>query len=144
MIRARGLNGVRALVNAFLSVAFWRYVVVGLVSNGLLYLAYLGLVAAFLGPKTAASVTYACGVAQTFWFNRAWSFGHQGHAGLALLRYITVYWAGYLLNMLLLYVLVDIYGWDHRWVQAAMVLGLAVLIFLALRFWAFRLESGAS
>ena len=144
MIRARGLNGVQTLVNTFLSAAFVRYVVVGLVSNGLLYLAYLGLVAASLGPKAAATVTYACGVAQTFWFNRAWSFGHQGHAGLALLRYIAVYLAGYLLNMVLLYLLVDIYGWDHRWVQAAMVLGLAVLIFLALRFWAFRPETIAS
>lgn len=128
-------------LRAFLSPAFFRYAVVGLVSNGVLYLAYLALVGLSMGPKTAATLTYAVGVMQTFWANRGWSFAYGGHAWRAFQRYVVVYLIGYLLNMVLLYVLVDIYGWDHRWVQAAMVLGLAVLIFLALRFWAFRSET---
>lgn len=126
---------------AFFTPAFVRYALVGLASNGVLYLVYLVLVGLSLGPKTAATVTYAAGVLQTFWANRSWSFAHGGHAGQAFRRYVTVYFAGYLLNMLALYLLVDLLEMDHRWVQAALVLGLAALIFLSLRFWAFRPET---
>lgn len=140
------MSSLVAGIRAFLSPQFLRFAVVGLVSNGILYLMYLALTGIAFGPKVAATLTYAMGVAQTFWANRIWTFMYRGNTRLALIRYLCVYAAGYVLNLLALYLLVDIAGLDHRWVQGTLILMLAGLIFLSLRFWAFRMSavSGAT
>ena len=47
--------------------------VVGLVSNGIGYLLYLGITAAGVGPKLAMTILYVIGVMQSFIFNKGWS-----------------------------------------------------------------------
>lgn len=115
-----------------------RYAVVGLASNLFGYLLYLGLTALGLGPKLAMSLLYAIGVAQTFLFNKRWTFGHRGSNRHALLRYCAVYGLGYVINLLTLLILVDHLGWPHQWVQGAMILALAGMLFLLQKFWVFR------
>ncbi len=117
---------------------FARYVIVGLVSNALLYLFYLLLTNAGVGHKTAASVAYALGVLQTFVFNRSWSFKDRGAAAPALGRYVAAYGFGYLLNMGILLLLVDRAGYPHQLVQGLTIIFLAVLLFLMQKFWVFR------
>ncbi|HHH39412.1 MAG TPA: GtrA family protein [Sedimenticola sp.] len=117
---------------------FLRYAVVGLGSNLLLYLAYLLLTGLGMGPKTAMTLLYALGVAQTFIFNRKWSFGHKGRARTAFLRYLASYAIGYLLNWVVLWVCVDRLGLPHQPVQGAMILLLALFLFALQKFWVFR------
>jgi putative flippase GtrA len=117
---------------------FVRYGIVGIASNGALYLLYLGLTAVGTGPKVAATIAYAAGVLQTFAFNRRWSFGHGGAPGGALLRYALAYGAGYFVNMLALVLFVDRAGYPHRWVQAVMILVLALFLFAVQKTWVFR------
>ena len=62
---------------------FLRYAFVGLSSNLVLYLAYLGLTALGMGPRLAMSILYAVGVTVTFAVNRRWSFSHDGLGGSA-------------------------------------------------------------
>lgn len=117
---------------------FFRYVVVGAVSNAALFIAYLVLTRLGMGHKLAASVAYAIGVIQTFAFNRSWSFRDRGLVGPAFLRYMASYAFGYLLNMAALVLLVDYRSMRHEYVQAATILGLAVVLFLLQKFWVFR------
>ena len=63
---------------------FIRYAIVGVVSNALLFVLYLSLTVAGVGHKLAATLVYAVGVAQTFVFNRSWSFRDEGAAHHAL------------------------------------------------------------
>ncbi len=114
-----------------------RYGVVGLASNGLLYLAYLGMTAWGIPPKLAMSLAYLAGVVQTFVFNRHWTFRSAVNPRSALLRYGLAYGLGYGLNWLGLRVFVDGQGYPHQFVQGLLIFGIAMLLFLLQRRWVF-------
>ena len=117
-----------------------RFGVVGVLSNAVGYLLYLLLTATSVGPKLAMTLLYVIGVAQTFSFNKRWSFRYGGAHGSALVRYCLAYGLGYALNLLVLYVLVDRMEYPHQIVQAMMIIFLAVMLFLMQKFWVFHPE----
>jgi putative flippase GtrA len=117
---------------------FIRYVVVGLASNAVIYFAYLLLTQLGMGPKLAMSLLYGVGVLQTFVFNKKWSFRFEGAATPALVRYLVVYAVGYAVNLLALMLLVDQAQLPHQLVQGAMIFIVAIMLFIAQRYWAFR------
>lgn len=114
-----------------------RYALVGLASNSVAYLSYLLLTYFGMGHKTTMSLLYIVGVAQTFYFNRGWTFEHNGKVSSALVRYVTTYSVGYGFNLALLVVLVDRWGWPHQWVQGAAIFMVAIFLFLAQKMWVF-------
>lgn len=120
-----------------------RYAIVGLASNLIGYLLYLVLTSVGLGPKLAMSVLYAVGVLQTFVFNKNWSFGFNGAATPALVRYAAIYALGYVINFVILLWLVDKSGLPHQWVMAGLVVFMAVFFFAGQKFWVFR-QPGSS
>jgi len=107
----------------------FRFSVVGLAANGVLYLAYLLLTAMNMGHKTAMSVLYVAGVCLTFVFNRNWTFTHRGPVRWSLFTYFLVYLIGYLVNYSALYILVDRLEFSHLKVQGIMILVIAILLF---------------
>lgn len=115
-----------------------RFVIVGLASNLVLYLLYLALTAFWLGPKTAMTLLYLIGTLQTFIFNKRWTFSHHGAVSSSILRYFIAYGTCYFLNLALLYIFVDRIGWPHAIVQGITILMMAVLLFLAQKYWVFR------
>ena len=114
-----------------------RYIVVGVTSNLLLYLAYIGLTTFGLGHKTAMTLLYVTGGLLTFFANRAWSFNHRGSGRSALARYFVAYVLGYLFNLALLWLFVDRLHQPHQLVQAAAIVLVAVSLFLMNKFWVF-------
>jgi putative flippase GtrA len=123
---------------------FARYAIVGLVSNAVAYLLYLALTAAGMEYKLAMTLLYGLGVAQTFLFNKRWSFQHGGMHGPTFLRYCVTYGLGYCINLFALLVFVERLGYPHQLVQGVMVLTLAVMIFLLQKFWVFRSQAATS
>ena len=121
-----------------LTTQFTRFIVVGFLSNFALYLFYLLFTGLGLGHKLAMTIMYLIGVTQTFIFNKSWTFEHEGAAGPAFLRYVISYALGYVINFLVLLWLVDVLGYPHELVQAAMIIFLALTFFLAQRYWIFR------
>lgn len=115
-----------------------RYGIVGLSTNALGYLLYLGLTALGMGPKLAMSLLYIVGVLQTFVFNRSWTFAYAGAGKAAFRRHVTLYAVGYGLNLLTLAWLVDTLHFQHQWVMAGMVVFMAVFFFSGQKFWVFR------
>lgn len=115
-----------------------RYGLVGLASNAGLYLAYLGLTAAGLDHKLAMSLVYGAGVALTFFVNGRWTFAAGALGGATFARYVTAYALGYVLNLALLWLLVDAGGWPHAPVQGVLILVVAGCLFLLHKFWVFR------
>jgi len=115
----------------------FRYGVVGVLSNAVGFLLYLGITAAGMEHKLAMTLLYALGVAQTFMFNRQWTFRSEGPARSALIRYVLANIIGYVINFLLLSVLVDRLGFPHQWVQAAAIFIVAGFLFLAMKFLVF-------
>lgn len=125
----------RALLNT--SRQALRYATVGIASNLLLYFLYLALTAAYVGPKTAMSLAYALGVAGTFLANSRWSFAARQRSVGMFARYVCSYACGYLINLALLWALVDFGRLPHAPVQAALILVVAALLFLLQKFWVF-------
>ena len=115
-----------------------RYALVGLVSNALLYLAYLALTRLGIEPKLAMTLSFVAGVTYTFLMNGRWTFAHRGNKRHAYTRYWIIYGVAYILNLALLSLFVDVLGYKHQFVQGTLVCGIAVLLFLLQKFWVFR------
>ena len=116
---------------------FARVAIVGLVTNGVGYLAYLGACAAGVDPKLAMSILFAIGTCIGFVGNRQWSFVHKGQVWQSALRYVLTYVIAYAFNWAMLRYFVDALHYSHALVQAAAMAVLVVYLFLALRFFVF-------
>ncbi len=114
-----------------------RYAIVGVASNLLCYVIYLGLTRLGLGPKLAMTLLYSVGLLQTFVFNKKWTFEHEGTHSKVFFRYCAAYGIGYAINICVLFILVDVLGYPHQLVQGAMIPSLAVMLFLIQKFWVF-------
>ena len=114
-----------------------RWLTVGLITNGILYAAYLALTRNLLAPSAAMTVVYVAGVLLGFVGHRTWSFRHDGRVDSALLRYVAAYAAGYLINLGGLQLGVDVLGWPHEIVQGVMILVVAAIMFLMQKYLVF-------
>jgi len=122
------------------TIEFTKFAVVGLASNGVLYVVYLLLTWVGIGPKTAMTLLFSIGTLQTFLFNKNWSFAYRKRDPGSFFRYVVVYFSAYCINLIALLVLVDHLGLRHEVVQAVTVLLLAAYLFGMQKFWVFRLS----
>lgn len=120
-----------------------RFVMVGLASNLMLYILYLLLTTLGIGPKLAMSLLFAVGTFQTFFFNKRWTFAHEGRLQTSFFKYVAVYGGAYLLNLTALMVFVDHFSLPHQVIQGVMILALALMLFLLQRYWVFRVPATA-
>jgi putative flippase GtrA len=120
-----------------------RFGIVGLTSNLVLYLLYLGLIFLRLVQKFSMSLIYIFGILQTFVLNKKWTFSHHGYLRVAFVRYIGIYAVGHLINLGVLMVMLDRLGSSHEWVQGITVLMVGVLLFAMQRAWVFRYQGGS-
>lgn len=119
-------------------VQFVRFLIVGAASNVLLYVLYILATSQGIGHKTAMSVLYMLGVLQTFVANRSWSFDHRGRGTSALMRYLVAYLLAFCLNFGVMYAFVDRLGYSDKLVQGCMIVVVALLMFLAQKYWVFK------
>lgn len=115
-----------------------RYVLLGLVSNILLYALYIGITKIGVAHKTAMTALFSLGVLQTFFFNRRWTFASDSRLWSALRRYLLIYSGAWLANFFALMFLVDQLGVAHELVQGVAVVVLAIALLLLQKYWVFR------
>jgi putative flippase GtrA len=121
---------------------FFRYAVVGVCSNAVLYGIYLLETRSGLGHELAATIVYGLGVLQTFIFNRRWTFKDEGLIGPSFRRYVSVYLLGYVLNLAGLIALVDWGGYPHQLAEGIMIIVVALLLFALQSRWVFQHKDG--
>ncbi|MET0777247.1 MAG: GtrA family protein [Pseudomonas mandelii] len=114
-----------------------RYGVIGLTTNLLGYFVYLLITYSGGTPKITMSVLYALGTAIGFISNRKWTFSHDGNWMSAGARYIFAHGLGYALNLSILIIMVDHFGYPHQWVQVFSIFAVAGFIFLMSKFFVF-------
>ncbi|CAM3884189.1 GtrA-like protein [compost metagenome] len=115
---------------------FIRYGIVGVTSNGLIYLGYLLMINAGSGKKLSMTFMYLIGAAFGFFANHNWTFMSGINRG-AVLRYVQMHVIGYLLNFLLLLIFSDLLGYPHQAVQAVAIAVVALYGFLACKYFVF-------
>jgi len=117
---------------------FFRFALVGLFSNGLLYFLYLIIVKFGFSPIISMSITYLMGVIQTFFFNKKWTFKSDSRYGGEFFKYIGLYFIGYLINFFVLDYFVQVKGLDHQFVQLFMIAFLAIFLFAGQKLLVFK------
>lgn len=115
-----------------------RYAAVGVGSNLAAYAFYLGLTAAGVGPKTAMTSVYAASATLGYFGNRNLTFGYSGGLVGSGLRFVVAQSCGYMINLLLLSLLVDRFGWPHQAVQGLAILVVAAFLFVTMKAFVFR------
>jgi putative flippase GtrA len=122
-----------------LLVQFVKFGLVG-ISNTLITLLVYALLWNVLGLwyVAASAIGFAVGAVNGFLWNRAWTF--KGHVGDALtpVRWFVVQGCGLLVNSALIYVFVDGAALGKLIAQAATIVIVTVLTFIANRSWTFR------
>lgn len=116
----------------------FRFGVVGILSNAVLYVAYLALTSLSVSPKLSMTLLYVAGTLQTYFSNKKWTFGHNRAGDRSFLRYVICYATGYFINLLALTLFVDELSYPHQVVQGLMILFLAAAMFLAQKYWVFK------
>lgn len=117
--------------------AFYRYVLIGILTNACGYGLYL--LVTWLGgsPKISMTVLYWLATLLGFLGNRYWAFKHQGKVLPSLIRYGFAYLIGYGIDFYVLYVFVDRLGYPHQLVQAVAAVVVAGALFLMLNLFVF-------
>jgi putative flippase GtrA len=83
------------------------------------------------------SVSYLIGSLISFVANRRWTFSYRGSLPSTLLRYAVAQVCGYLLNLMMIRVFVDRFGFAHQFVQAAAIVVVAAFLFLTFKYLVF-------
>jgi putative flippase GtrA len=117
-----------------------RFGVVGVAHNLLGYLVYLLITWLGTDPKVAVAILYPVGTAISFFANRHWTFNHQGEVTSSMARFVSMHVTGYALNLIIIYVGVDVLLFPHQLVQLFAMGFLAVLFFLLSKFFVFKSE----
>lgn len=116
-----------------------RYGIVGLLLNTGGYLLYLVVTAMGVTPLATVLMLYPASVVAGYFAHRRHTFKRpvQGLEAGALIRYIAVYIAGFLMNAGLLEVFYLRLGIPHQIVQFAAIFVVAGFLFVAMKFLVF-------
>ena len=121
----------------FFSIQFRRYAMVGLASNAILYVLYLLLTALGISPKLSATSVFLLAILFTYFCNRLWTFQGSQAVRSSFLLYALAYFSGYLINIGLLHIFVDLLGVHHAIVQACAIILVALYLFTIQRHFIF-------
>lgn len=108
----------------------YRYGLVGGSTNLVGYILYLFLTYNGGDPKSTMTILYGLGVAVSFYGNRKFTFAHKNQSYETAIKYCIVYGAGYILNLLILVVLVDYFGFPHQLIQFIAIFIVALFLFV--------------
>lgn len=122
-------------------IQLFRYALIGLLSNIAGYLVYLALTYMGGTPKVTMTLLYGVGAAVGFFGNRSLTFEHKGGVMGAGVRYVIVHSFGYLINLGILIVFVDILGYAHQWVQAVAIFLVAAFLFVLFKLFVFPVKN---
>lgn len=111
----KAMNGNKAGAQLF------RFVLVGLAVNAMLYVIYLVLTYFGTGPKTAATIVYILGILVNFGAHKKVTFANASSARGQWLPFVALSLFVYGINIGGLYLLVDRMGFPHQIVQALMI-----------------------
>lgn len=111
-----------------------KFSVVGVIQNGFGYLLYLTLTLMPVNEKFVLIFTYALGVYISIKLNQRYTFSHNGVHELKTGAALSVYISALILNIILHFLLVDLFQYDHRIVQFGCIFVVALYIFLILNF----------
>lgn len=117
---------------------FFRFAIVGGVTNFFGYVLYLILTSLETSPKFTMTFLYFIGAILGFLGNKTLTFFNYDFMSRLLFRFMLIYLFGYFLNLLILIFFVDKLGFPHQFVQAVAIFLIAVFLFFSLKIFVFK------
>lgn len=117
---------------------FARFVVIGVTSNALGYGLYLVITTFGVLPSHAVTIIYITSAAFAYYGNKSITFTSNSSSWSTGARYIIAQLVGYSIDIALLAILHDYYGYSHQLVQLIAIGVVAVYLFVALKFFVFQ------
>lgn len=106
-----------------------RYCVVGVLNNALGYLIFLIFISKGIGHKSTATMLYVFGVFFSFCMNRSYVFKSTVSTGVALKRLLLTLIVGYLINLLGLYIFVDVLWFRPELIQFILIVVMSIYFY---------------
>lgn len=119
-----------------------RYAIVGVSTNLIAFLVYLGLTRLSFDPKLAMAFVYIAAATLSYFGNARYTFSYEGRTSSGLIRFVAAHALGFCFNLLLLFVFVDLLAFPHEIVQFSAIFAVAGLLFLLMRYFVFRKREG--
>ena len=116
----------------------FRYGFVDIANNLVGYLIYVFLTWLWLDPKIAVSLLYPLGAALSYIGHAKYSFIFAGSHKSGIIRFVVAHFIGYAINILLLYIFVDLFLFPHQVIQIFAILVVAGVLFLLFRYYVFQ------
>ncbi len=115
-----------------------KYLVVGLLGTAThLSLLYVAVEFLHMQPLLGSCAAFVWVVIQSYLLNRNWTFqSTRGHTS-AMARYMAVSGLGFLGNLLIMYVMLDVFGLWYMLAQASTALVIPLMNFLLNKYWTF-------
>ena len=107
-----------------------RYGIVGITNNALIYSIFLFLTHIGFEPKKTMTLLYLLGTIVSYIGNWRWTFASKGSFIRTGSRFFLAYWIGYSINLMLLLIFVDYYGYSFQWIQALAIIIVAGFLFI--------------
>ena len=117
-----------------------RYGIVGVSVNALALFAFWILVTAGMYHHFAATLVFVLAMSASYTVNRMWSFEFTGSVRRSMAGYACIYFCAWVLNLVVLWVGIDLLAFHATAVQGLAIIGIACLLFIAQRYWVFRPE----
>jgi len=115
-----------------------KYGLIGLLSNACGLAVYLLLTELGSPPKQTMTALYVAGALISFFGNRRLTFSYEGGTLGSGVRFVIAHMGGYAINLCLLALFVDHFGYAHQWIQAAAIFVVAGYLFVTLKFFVFK------
>lgn len=87
-----------------------RYGIVGLATNGAVYVSFLGMIRAGVKPVLASGICYGLGLSLSYIINRRWTFRSSNEHQRDLPRFIISYSVGLIVTLMSITLLVRVMG----------------------------------
>ena len=115
-----------------------RCCIVGAIQNGFGFLLYIMLNACGLSPQLAISFCYPLGMLASYMGNKRFAFRHNGQLVRSCTLYVVSHGSAYGVNLLLLYILVDLCNVDYILAQFCIMSFLILYFFVLYKFFVFK------
>lgn len=117
---------------------FVRFAIIGVTSNAIGYGLYLVVTAFGVLPAHAVTAIYITSATLAYYGNKSLTFTSNTSVWSTRARYIIAQLIGYAINIALLAVLHDYYGYSHQLVQFIAIGVVAVYLFITLKVFVFQ------
>lgn len=115
-----------------------KYGVVGISTNLIGYLLFLTITFFGMPHKLAMTVLYCVGVLISYLGNKSWTFEHkEGHLSTAI-KFVMAHCVGYGLNLSMLMLGVDYFGYSYQLVQFVAIFVVAAFLFIIFKLFIFN------